>query len=226
MPNRLIKESICTSDNLDRLSWFEEAFFFRLIVNCDDYGRMDARPAIIRSRLFPLKTVTDAQIEKALQSLRSADMIDIYEVDGRSFLQMRTWEKHQCVRAKKSKYPAPDESLQAYDSKCMQMHADVPVIQSESESNPNTNRARFTPPTIEETIAYFAEKGEPARLAEGFHDYFTSNGWKVSGRTLMKDWKASARNWIRNDKEWNGYRKADNTPKGGMTFADYGYEAF
>ena len=52
MPNRLIKESVCTSDNLDRLSWFEEAMFFRLIVNCDDYGRMDARPAILGQGCF------------------------------------------------------------------------------------------------------------------------------------------------------------------------------
>ena len=141
MPNRLIKESVCTSDNLDRLSWFEEAMFFRLIVNCDDFGRMDARPAILRSRLFPLKTVTDTQIEKALQSLRSADMIDIYVVDGRSFLQMRTWEKHQQVRAKKSKYPAPDNSMIASDINCKQMISNVPVIQSESESNAVVARA-------------------------------------------------------------------------------------
>ena len=55
MPNRIIKESICTSDSIDSLSWFEEVLFYRLIVNCDDYGRFDGRPSIIKSRLFPLK---------------------------------------------------------------------------------------------------------------------------------------------------------------------------
>ena len=55
MPNRIIKESVCTSDSVDGLSWFEEVFFYRLIVNCDDYGRFDARPAVLKSRLFPLK---------------------------------------------------------------------------------------------------------------------------------------------------------------------------
>lgn len=222
MPNRLIKESICTSDNLDRLSWFEEAFFFRLIVNCDDFGRMDARPAIIRSRLFPLKTVTDAQIDKALQSLRSADMIDIYEVDGRSFLQMRTWEKHQCVRAKKSKYPAPDESLQAYDSKCMQMHADVPVIQSESNPNPNPNKARFTPPTLEEMTAYFLEKGGTEHQAAICYSFYDSKDWMV-GKTKMKKWKSAVTGWIARDKE-RGY--APSQPKGGMTSAWDSYESF
>lgn len=133
MPNRIIKESVCTSDNLDSLSWFEEVVFYRLIVHCDDYGRMDARPAILRSRLFPLKTVTDKQITNAIQSLRSADIIDLYEVDGRSYLQMRKWDKHQQVRAKKSKYPSPDEG-------CYQMISnDIKCPRNPIQSNPNTN---------------------------------------------------------------------------------------
>ena len=55
MPNRILKESICTSGSIDDLSWFEEVLFYRLIVNCDDYGRFDGRTAIIKNRLFPLK---------------------------------------------------------------------------------------------------------------------------------------------------------------------------
>ena len=201
MPNRIIKESICTSDNLDLLSWFEEAFFFRLIVNCDDYGRMDARPAIIRSRLFPLKSITDAQIEKALKSLRSAAMIDLYEVDGRSFLQMRTWNRHQSIRAKKSRFPGPDEGendLQALESNCMQMHADVPVIQS--NTNPIRKvetRARFTPPTVEEVEEYCKSRGNGVN-AQKFVDFYACKGWKV-GKNAMKDWKAAVRTWEQRD---------------------------
>lgn len=139
MPNRILKDSICTSDSVDTLTWFEEAFFYRLIVNCDDYGRMDARPAILRARLFPLKTVTNNQIECALQSLRTAGMADLYEVDGKPFLQLRTWEKHQSVRAKRSKYPSPENISQQPENNCMQMQADESKcprnpIQSESES--------------------------------------------------------------------------------------------
>ena len=50
MPNRIIKESICTSETLDKLNWFEEVFWYRLIVTCDDFGRMDARIPILKSR--------------------------------------------------------------------------------------------------------------------------------------------------------------------------------
>lgn len=204
----MIKESICTSDNLDALSWFEEAMFFRLIVNCDDYGRMDARPAILKARLFPLKTVTERQIAKALQSLRSAAIIDLYEVDGRSFLQMRTWEKHQQVRAKRSKYPAPESGIPSSDIICNQVQANVPVIQSESESvsesesNARGKRTRFVPPTPEEVQAYFIENGGTHIQAVRFKAHYDSNGWKV-GKNPMKDWKAAARNWIDRDK--NGF---------------------
>ena len=91
MPSRILKESICTSDTLDQLSWFEECFFYRLIVNCDDYGRMDARPAILKARLFPLKDITIDAVKKALNALRAAGLIDLYDVSGRSILQLRTW---------------------------------------------------------------------------------------------------------------------------------------
>ena len=70
MPNRILKESICTSDSIDRLSWFEEVVFYRLIVNCDDYGRFDGRVALIKNKLFPLKeSVTFKAVEDAINKL-------------------------------------------------------------------------------------------------------------------------------------------------------------
>ena len=148
MPNRILKETICTSENIEKLSAFQETVFYRIIVNCDDFGRLDARPKILASRLFPLKDIRAAQIENALRALSLAELVILYEVDGKPFLQMATWDKHQTIRAKKSKYPAPSESnckqLQADDFNCKQMQADASKcsrnpIQSESNPNPNPN---------------------------------------------------------------------------------------
>jgi DnaD/phage-associated family protein len=130
MPNRIIKESICTSASIDGLDWFEEAFFYRLIVNCDDYGRFDARPAVLRSRLFPLKEITTKAVEAALSKLVAAGMVRVYEHNNQPYLQLENWSKHQSVRNKRSKYPEPP----AIESTCKQLHANVPVIQSESVS--------------------------------------------------------------------------------------------
>lgn len=59
-------------------------------------------------------------------------------------------------------------------------------------------------PTLEELKDYFVERGvlDFQEQAETFFDHFTSNGWKVSGRAPMKDWKAAVRNWIRRSKRY------------------------
>jgi hypothetical protein len=32
-------------------------------------------------------------------------------------------------------------------------------------------------------------------MATSFHDHFESNGWRVGGRTPMKNWQAGLRQW-------------------------------
>lgn len=119
MPNRIIKESICTSDNLNMLTPEQEVFFYRLMVNCDDFGRMDARPQILLAKCFPLRLhqVSVNDIEWYLQALEEQELIILYEVENKPFLQMTTWDKHQQKRAKHSKYPAPPSN----DSKSTDM---------------------------------------------------------------------------------------------------------
>lgn len=206
MPNRIIKESICTSDNLDQLSAFQETMFYRLLVNCDDYGRMDARPKILAAKLFPLKDIRANQIEDGLRALTSAELVILYEVDGKPFLQMKTWERHQQIRAKKSKYPSPESGRNTSDSVCKQMISDDSKcprnpIQSESESNPNPKEkkplARFTPPTVDEVNAYCWERGNRVN-AQRFVDFYSAKGWKI-GQNPMKDWKAAVRTWEQRD---------------------------
>ena len=213
MPNRIIKESICTSDSIDQLSWFEEVVFYRLIVNCDDYGRFDGRAAIIKNRLFPLKeSLTTKAVSEAVKKLANAGMVVLYEFEGKPYLYLPTWNDHQTVRAKRSRFPEPDESAKSSASICKQMNADVTVIQSNPNPNPNPNHirestraSRFTPPSVEEVAAYCRERGNSVD-AERFCDYYEANGWKV-GKNPMRDWKAAVRTWEKRDSEENPKEK-------------------
>ena len=107
MPNRFLKESICTSESIDNLSLFEEVFFYRLLVNCDDFGRTDARGKVLRSRLFPLRDVSLEEVESAKRRLIAEDLIFIYCVDGKEYIQIKSWGRHQQCRATTSKFPEP-----------------------------------------------------------------------------------------------------------------------
>ena len=140
MPDRIIKESSCTSDTLNQLSDFEERFWWRLTVNCDDYGRCDARPAILKSKLFPLADgKTHKDMEKALTALASVGLVKVYQVDGRPFLQVVKWDKHQRIRAKRSKYPSPDDACCQMPSSDTECPRNPIQSESKSESNPNPN---------------------------------------------------------------------------------------
>jgi len=220
MPNRILKESICTSDSVDSLGWFEEVLFYRLIVNCDDYGRFDGRPAVIKARLFPLKErLTVKDVSAALEKLAGAGIVRTYVCEGKPYLRLPTWQVHQSIRAKKSKYPAPPEEVEGQpenicvqpENICVQMNADVPVIQSNTESESESKcentklraqapsardqNRRFLKPTREEIEAYCRENSYSLDAGR-FLDYYEANGWHV-GKNPMKDWRAAVRNWCR-----------------------------
>ena len=125
MPNRILKESICYSDDLNCLTAFEETVFYRLMVRADDYGRMDARPAFLRSQLFTTRAdITEEQISTALERLVEVGLIACYTVADKPYLYICTWQKHQRMRYTKEKYPPPerdcsqDEALQQADKTC------------------------------------------------------------------------------------------------------------
>ena len=59
----------------------------------------------------------------------------------------------------------------------------------------------FTPPTLAEVRAnaaeHFADNADAQSEAAPFIDHYESNGWRVSGKTPMVDWRASFRGWMR-----------------------------
>ena len=164
MPNRILKESICISEDIAQLSWFEEVLFYRLIVSADDFGRYDGRPAIIKGRLFPLAGVTTKQIDEALKKLASVGIVALYEIDGHGYLQILAWERHQSPRAKKSKYPAPPDDLQESVHTCMQLQADASGRKQNLPINDNGNDIRYTISDIQgdENPGAGESKKEPA----------------------------------------------------------------
>lgn len=131
MPNRVIKESIKRSPQIDALTWFEEVVFYRLIVTADDYGCIDGRPVLIKNELFPTReNVTRKSVEDAITKLVAVGLLYQYEVDGQPYLAFPTWEKHQRIRNKHRKYPAPSDDIRL-SANCCQMPAGC---QPESES--------------------------------------------------------------------------------------------
>ena len=212
MPNRIIKESVFTSDRISQLTDFEFRLWVGLITQADDAGRGDARPAILKGRVFALRERTTVKdIENALLALAAAGCVSLYKVSGKPYFQFPNWSAHQRIRDCKPKYPGIEERdddavcdiLPQSAANCGGLPPKSNPIQSNPNPNPNTRgasapaRARFARPTVEEVAAYCREGGYGID-AQHFCDYYDGNGWKV-GKNPMQDWKATVRSWARRE---------------------------
>lgn len=117
MPNRIIRESILSSEKVALLGWPEEVFYRRLQSVVDDYGRYEANPQLLRARCYPLQTdqVRAADISRWMAACQKSGLILCYEVDRKQYLEVLNFGQQQ---RSASKYPAPD-------SKCYQALADA-----------------------------------------------------------------------------------------------------
>lgn len=101
---RTIKPEFWTDEKIVSLSPTARLLFIGLWNFCDDDGRMEFSPIRIKLQILPLDP-TDLSAE--LGELRR-DLVDVYQVAGKQYLQVRNFAKHQKVdKRTRSKLPAP-----------------------------------------------------------------------------------------------------------------------
>lgn len=215
MPNRILREGIIESKDVNELSWTAEVFYRRLMSKVDDFGRFTADARLLRAALYPLKLdkVSDRDTQGWLQETAEVGLVKVYEVDGKRFLEMQKF--NQRVRSNKSKYPDPPGNDSQTTVTC-QPHGShmtgtcTPKTESETETNKTTTqqnaRARLAdgqPPSVDAVVAYLAGlpntglRGEAlAECCQSFFDSGEACGWVDSKSRPLQDWRAAARRWI------------------------------
>lgn len=146
MSNRIIKESIRTSRSINGLSDFNFRVMFYLVTYVDDFGRGSGDPELLKGQVFPrMVNLQKKRIEKALQDLHDAGIIELYEVNGEKYFYFINWTKHQTPRAKNSKFPAPAFTcthLQANESNCTHLHGINENVNENENENENIIKKR------------------------------------------------------------------------------------
>lgn len=226
MPNRIIKETICTSEKIAALTDFEFRLWVGLITQADDAGRGDARPAIIKGHVFPLRDqVTVKAISAGLHALATVRLVSLYTVGGKPIYWLPGWSEHQRIRDCKPKYPAPEEAddippqSAASCGEPPQTAADGGSrgreSESESESNPNPKESaparrahgqyQWVKLTGEEYSRLLADLGE-AELARCIA-YVDEAAQSTGNKNKWKDWNLTLRKCHRDG--WGLDRRAN-----------------
>lgn len=185
MPSRILKESICTSGSLAYLSAEAEVLFYRLIVKADDFGLYYGSPKILASLLFPLNVPTEKKVSSWLAELVNGGLVATYKgEDGRQYLKLLSWDKHQNRRATKPKYPLPQE----FDNTCKQeVSSDnsVTCAQMQADSSVNVNENVFEN-VNEKRKRVSAQRG--AGVDDAFDQFWSVYPRKVGKKDAVKVW--------------------------------------
>jgi hypothetical protein len=99
----------------------------------DDYGRFFADARLLKAHMFPLQldTIREADIVRCMDECHKADLIALYEVKGKGYLQIKDFR--QRLDRAKEKYPPPTCQRTANELPTN----DPPRIETNPETKPN-----------------------------------------------------------------------------------------
>ena len=213
MPNRIIKESAFLSDKISELSDFEFRLWVGLITQADDAGRGDARPAIIKGRIFALRDRTTLKdIESALRNLAAAGCVSLYTVGGKPYFQFPNWAKHQRVREAKPKYPGIEDADGGGDSpqsaaSCGEMESSCARVRNPIQSNPNPNPIDSTEPQSPSVLTLLLNDGSEYGVTQKDIDEWQDTFPNVDVLQQLKAMKLWLKDSPKKRKTRNGIRR-------------------
>jgi hypothetical protein len=214
---RTIKPQICTSRVVARMTLEAQFLWERMWLFCDDEGRLDYHPDILKGEAFPLvKQMTADVIDKCVKEMAEQQLITVYDIGERTYIEVRNWHEHQKIKnPTASKLPPPPaitpnqgsptpERGKPTGNQGSPTPLEVGIRNKEvGKKEPpiggsKENRKRFSAPTPAEVDAYCSEEGYGVD-GERFCAFYASKGWVV-GKSPMRDWKAAVRGWASRDK--------------------------
>ena len=135
------------------------------------------------------------------EKLKSMKMI---ETRG-NVIEVLNWGKRQettlSATERSRKYRLKQRINDEYATKETKRNENETLEKNRIEKNRvDTNTSvskKLIKPTLKEVTDYCQERKNSVN-PQTFIDHYESNGWKVGGRSSMKDWKASIRTWEKN----------------------------
>lgn len=101
---RTIKPEFFTSEDIVSLSPLARLFYVSLWCEADRAGRFEWKPKTFKLRYLP---GDNCDVDMLAQELFDAGLVALYEVDGKTYAEIPTFEKHQVINNRESESTIP-----------------------------------------------------------------------------------------------------------------------
>lgn len=213
--SRIIREGFVDSEKVSALSWRAECFYHRLLLVADDYGLFDARPTILRTRLFPmhLDKVSNQDIQGCLREAEDAGLVRIYCVKGKDYVQIINFGQR---RQSKPKFPLPQDVSHGDPRESTVNNGEPRGSTAYTETKTETETKmdegytagacmsveQFPKDAVEVERYMRAQIEKPKnddlhQCAADFCDTFAARGWRDNRGIPLNDWHPAARKYAR-----------------------------
>lgn len=104
---RTVKPEFWTSEQVVECSPTARLLFIGMWNFCDDGGVIPYSPLSIKMKVFPGDACDAADIGSWMSELERAGLIQDYQVDGRRYLKVTGWSRHQKIDKPTYRHPQP-----------------------------------------------------------------------------------------------------------------------
>ena len=104
---RTVKPEFWTSEQVMECSPIARLMFIGMWNYADDCGRLPLSPKTIKAQVFPSDDISTDDVRRMIDELSSNNLVMIYVVDGKDYLQITGWHHQKIDRPQPPKYPAP-----------------------------------------------------------------------------------------------------------------------
>lgn len=171
---RMLSPMISTDSRVRKLPCpCAKLLFTWMIAHADNVGRMRGEAAYVRAAVIPHEPkVSDKDVASWLSEMVALGLITWYSVDGGSYIQLSSWEKHQRLdRMKSSAFPAPPATTG--NQRLPEVEVEVEVeVEGKDLVRPGSNaRSQSTPEATPEAAP---KKKRPRTNPEAEHPDFAA----------------------------------------------------
>lgn len=198
---RTIKPEFWSDEKLSECSLSARLTFVGLWTFADDQGRLEYQPARIRMQVYPCGSVTLAKLTEYLGELTEHSLIRRYVVDGKEYIDIPGFEKHQRIN-RPTPSRLPEYSVSAHGV----VKEDSPLEgKGTGRGRERAKRATQLPESFdltEDRRQYASTKIPDANVSELFESFrgkAKAKGWQYV------DWDRAWQEFVRNAAPGSGH---------------------